>query len=86
MGQKKRTRRRGPQRRAMSQLSFGGENHLRCTRAARAALVARRPRARRALAQHGAATEEKTRDEDNDRRRDERRGRGEDNRGAICRG
>ena len=44
------------------------------------------PPARRALAQHGAATEEKTRDEDDDRRRDERKGRGEDNRGAICPG
>ena len=31
------------------------------------------PPARRALAQHGAATEEKTRDEDDDRRRDARR-------------
>ena len=54
-----------------------------CVRAPRASRARRpSPPARRALAQHGAATEEKTRDEDDDRRRDERRGRGEDHRGV----
>jgi hypothetical protein len=77
----------------------GGEDHrgARCpgraaavgtTRDVRASRVprARRPSPppRRALAQHGAATEVKTRDEEDDRRRDERRG--EDHRGARCPG
>ena len=68
----------------MSRLSCGGEKNTRDVFAPRA-LRAHRPSppARQALAQHGAATEEKTRGEDDDRRRDERRGQeGENHRGA----
>ena len=43
------------------------------------------PRARRALAPQGAATEEKTPDEDEDRRRGERRGRDKKHRGTAAR-